>query len=87
MIQIWIALPILCAGISAYLVIGPLIEYPSTTYAIAAGLIFAGLIFYIPFIYFNLSVPFQIMDKLEIFLQMFFEVVPVESNESEEKTK
>ena len=29
--------------------VGPLIEYPSPAYAIAAALIFAGLIFYIPF--------------------------------------
>ena len=67
--------------------IGPLIEYPSATYAIAAGLILAGLVFYIPFVYFKLSLPFRIMERIEIFLQMFFEVVPVDLDDAENKNK
>jgi len=82
--RIWLPIPIICACISAYLVIGPLIEYPTPAYAIAAAMAFGGLIFYFPFVYFNLSLPFRLSERIEIFCQKFFEVVPIDSDKKED---
>ena len=60
-----------------------MIEYPSMTYLIAAILIFAGLIFYIPFVWLGLTLPLGIYKKLEIFIQKYFEVVPVDISKDE----
>ena len=51
------------------------------TYLLAVALIFAGLIFYIPFVYFGLALPLGLYQKLEVFVQQYFEVVPIEKNE------
>ena len=64
--------------IALYLVIGPIIEYPSMAYLLATILIFAGLIFYIPFVWLGWQLPLGAYQKLEIFVQQYFEVVPVD---------
>ena len=64
-----------------YLVVAPLIENPSLAYLLATLIIFAGLIFYIPFVWLDWNLPFGIYDKIEIFCQKYFEVVPVSSAE------
>ena len=76
-------LPIICALIALYLVIAPIIEYPSMSYLLATILIFAGLIFYIPFVYMGLSLPLGAYQKLEIFVQKYFEVVPVDMDKND----
>ena len=58
--------------------IGPLFEYPSMAYLLATVLIFSGLLFYIPFVHLGWTLPLGAYKKLEIFVQKFFEVVPVE---------
>ena len=79
----WLPLPIICALISLYLVIGPIIEYPSMAYLLATVLIFAGLIFYIPFVYMGWTLPLGAYQKLEIFVQKYFEVVPVDMDKDD----
>ncbi|CBY24423.1 unnamed protein product [Oikopleura dioica] len=79
--KIWLPLPILAAAISLYLVIAPLIEEPSLAYLLATCIIFGGLIFYIPFVYLDWNLPFGIYNKVEIFCQKYFEVVPVSAEE------
>merc|ERR1719462_577928 len=49
--KIWLPLPIVCTGISIYLVIGPLIDSWSNSYLLAMVLIASGVIFYIPFVW------------------------------------
>ena len=68
----------MCAGFALYLVIAPLIEYPSMTYLIAAILILVGLIFYIPFVWLKWTLPLDLYKKMEILVQKYFEVVPVD---------
>ena len=46
------------------------------TYLIAAILILAGLIFYIPFVWLGWNLPLGIYQKMEILIQKYFEVVP-----------
>jgi len=79
--KIWLPMPILAAAISLYLVIAPLIEEPSLAYLLATCIIFGGLIFYIPFVYLDWDLPFGIYNKVEIFCQKYFEVVPVSADE------
>ena len=81
--QVWLPLPIICALIALYLVIGPIIEYPSMSYLLATILIFAGLLFYIPFVYMGWTLPLGAYQKLEIFVQKYFEVVPVDMDKND----
>jgi len=81
--KVWLPLPILCALIALYLVIGPIIEYPSMAYLLATVLIFAGLIFYIPFVHLGWTLPLGAYQKLEIFVQKYFEVVPVDMDKED----
>ena len=59
------------------MVIAPLIEYPSMTYLIAAILILSGLVFYIPFVWLKWTLPLGIYQRMEVLVQKYFEVVPV----------
>ncbi|CBY32573.1 unnamed protein product [Oikopleura dioica] len=79
--KIWLPFPILAAAISLYLIIAPLIEEPSLAYLLATCIIFGGLLFYIPFVYLDWNLPFGIYNKIEIFCQKYFEVVPVSAQE------
>jgi len=45
---------------------------------------FGGLIFYFPFVFFNLSLPFRLSDRIELFAQKFFEVVPLDSDKKDD---
>ena len=50
-------------------------------YLLAVALIFAGLIFYIPFVYFGLDLPLGLYQKIEVFVQQYFEVVPIQKED------
>ena len=67
-------------GLSIYLAIGPLIEDFNAGNAIAMIIIASGVFFYIPFVWKKLELPFELMSKFELFLQKYFEVVPVVEN-------
>lgn len=47
------------------------------TYLIAAILILAGLVFYIPFVWLKWRLPLGIYQRMEVLVQKYFEVVPV----------
>ena len=71
-------------GLSAYLAIGPLIEEFTTGNAVAMLIIASGLLFYFPFVWKKCELPFDLVGKAELFLQKYFEVVPViERNKSD----
>ncbi|XP_077287313.1 L-type amino acid transporter sobremesa isoform X2 [Arctopsyche grandis] len=69
-----IVVPWLVLCISVYLVVAPIIENPQLEYLYASVFIFAGLLFYIPFVKMGFSLPF--MSTITVFLQMVLEVVP-----------
>ena len=52
-------------------------------YLLATILIFAGLIFYVPFVWLGWTLPLGLYQKLEILVQKFFEVVPVDMGKDE----
>lgn len=43
--------------LSAYFVVGPIVSKPEIQYIYAMLFIFAGLIFYVPFVYYGLVLP------------------------------
>lgn len=54
-----IIIPYVVLIISIYLVIGPIIDNPQIEYLYALGFIFAGLIFYVPFVKFGMTPRFM----------------------------
>lgn len=89
-----IIIPVVVLVISAYLVIGPIIDKPQIEYLYTVLFILMGLVLYLPFVRWRMHPPFMseliqnmkcrqmlmsfnsIADKVTIFFQMLFEVVP-----------
>lgn len=69
-----IIIPIIVLVISTYLVIGPIIDKPQIEYLYTISFILIGLMMYWPFVRWRMHP--QFMNKVTIFLQMLFEVVP-----------
>ncbi|XP_043275004.1 b(0,+)-type amino acid transporter 1 isoform X2 [Venturia canescens] len=69
-----LVIPILVLGISAYLIVAPIIDKPQIEYLYAAGFIGAGMFFYLPFVKYA-YVP-KFMEAVNVFLQMLLEVAP-----------
>ncbi|XP_076654379.1 b(0,+)-type amino acid transporter 1 isoform X2 [Halictus rubicundus] len=69
-----LVIPVLVLGISAYLIVAPIIEKPQIEYLYAAGFIFAGMLVYLPFVKYG-YVP-KFMEGVNVFLQMLLEVAP-----------
>ncbi|XP_014488144.1 PREDICTED: b(0,+)-type amino acid transporter 1-like isoform X3 [Dinoponera quadriceps] len=67
-------IPVLVLGISAYLIVAPIIDKPQIEYLYAAGFISAGMLVYLPFVKFG-YVP-KFMEGVNAFLQMLLEVAP-----------
>lgn len=57
--QVPIIIPYVVLIISIYLVIGPIIDNPQIEYLYALSFIFAGLIFYVPFVKFGMTPRFM----------------------------
>jgi len=55
--QVPIAIPVIVLIISIYLVIGPIIDDPKVEYLYATIFIFAGFLFYIPFVHYKYVMP------------------------------
>ncbi|XP_075154866.1 L-type amino acid transporter sobremesa isoform X1 [Haematobia irritans] len=72
-----IIIPVVVLVISMYLVVAPIIDSPRIEYLYALLFIFAGLIFYIPFV--KLGMTPRFMNKVTLFLQLLLEVVPTSS--------
>ncbi|XP_041457222.1 b(0,+)-type amino acid transporter 1-like [Lytechinus variegatus] len=71
------SLPVLMAILSVFLIIAPFFEAHGVNEVIAATVIIvAGLIVYVPFIYYKYQPPF--MDKITIFVQLFLCIVNTE---------
>ncbi|CAL8135455.1 unnamed protein product [Orchesella dallaii] len=66
---------------STYLVIAPIIDEPRWEYLYATMFIVAGLIFYIPFVHYKLTIKFMV--PVTIFLQKLFMVAPTDMMEEE----
>jgi solute carrier family 7 (L-type amino acid transporter), member 9/15 len=89
-----IIIPVVVLVISAYLVIGPIIDKPQIEYLYTVLFILCGLVLYLPFVRWRIHPPFMSKsqmrqadvsdsrfissstDKITIFFQMLFEVVP-----------
>ncbi|XP_033327999.1 b(0,+)-type amino acid transporter 1 isoform X1 [Megalopta genalis] len=69
-----LVIPVLVLGISAYLIVAPIIDKPQIEYLYAAGFIFAGMLVYLPFVKYG-YVP-KFMEGVNVFLQMLLEVAP-----------
>ncbi|KAJ8303562.1 hypothetical protein KUTeg_019958 [Tegillarca granosa] len=67
-------IPVLVLLCCIYLVVSPFIQNPRVEFLYALGLILAGVIVWIPFVYFKLSIPG--MDYLTYFVQCLFEIEP-----------
>ncbi|XP_006816949.1 b(0,+)-type amino acid transporter 1-like [Saccoglossus kowalevskii] len=76
-IKVPIIIPIIVFLASIYLVIAPIIDEPALEYLYATIFIFAGLIFYIPFVYYKYIPPF--MRKFTIFFQLLLEIAPTKT--------
>lgn len=59
--QVNIIIPVIVLIISCYLVVAPIIDNPQLEYLYASLFILAGLIFYVPFVYFKIEL--KIMSK------------------------
>ncbi|ODM90871.1 b(0,+)-type amino acid transporter 1 [Orchesella cincta] len=66
---------------STYLVVAPIIDKPQWEYLYATMFIVAGLIFYIPFVHYKLTIKFMV--PVTIFLQKLFMVAPTDMMEEE----
>ncbi|XP_067652380.1 b(0,+)-type amino acid transporter 1-like isoform X2 [Haliotis asinina] len=69
-----IPIPIIMFLVSLYLVIAPIVEDPQIEFLYAFLFVLGGLVFYIPFVHFNLKIPG--FDKLSEWTQLLLEVVP-----------
>ncbi|XP_016951970.1 b(0,+)-type amino acid transporter 1 isoform X3 [Drosophila biarmipes] len=72
-----IIIPVVVLVISVYLVAAPIFETPRIEYLYAMIFIFAGLIFYVPFV--KLGMTPRFMNKVTLFFQLLLEVVPTSS--------
>ncbi|XP_022208454.1 b(0,+)-type amino acid transporter 1 isoform X1 [Drosophila obscura] len=72
-----IIIPVVVLVISIYLVAAPIFETPRIEYLYALLFIFAGLIFYVPFV--KLGMTPRFMNKVTLFFQLLLEVVPTSS--------
>ncbi|XP_068141343.1 b(0,+)-type amino acid transporter 1 isoform X1 [Drosophila tropicalis] len=72
-----IIIPVVVLVISIYLVAAPIFETPRIEYLYALIFIFAGLIFYVPFV--KLGMTPRFMNKVTLFFQLLLEVVPTSS--------
>lgn len=70
-------IPIFVLIISIYLVVGPIIDKPQIEYLYASMFIFAGFIFYFPFVKYKFHP--EVMNKVTIFFQLLLQVAPTSS--------
>ncbi|XP_064640838.1 b(0,+)-type amino acid transporter 1-like [Lineus longissimus] len=76
-LKIPIVFPFIALFIAMYLVIGPIINQPQMEFLYAFIFLVAGLIFYVPFVYFEVRIPG--VDAVTLFFQLFMEVSPTET--------
>ncbi|CAK9294673.1 unnamed protein product [Gordionus sp. m RMFG-2023] len=77
--KVWIGIPILVLIISVCLVIFPLIKEPAIEFLYATVFILAGMVFYVPFVYYKVHL--RCMEKFTLFFQKLLEVMPEESED------
>jgi len=58
-VQVPIVFPVVVLLASVYLVLGPIIDEPRMEYLYATLFIVAGLLFYIPFVHYKLTIKFM----------------------------
>jgi len=72
--KVWLVIPAFCFLASIFLVVAPIVEKPQIEYLYATCFMFAGYIFYIPFVHFGKTLPF--IDSFCTFIQQLLEIVP-----------
>ncbi len=53
----WLVVPAFSLLFAVYVVVAPVVVDPKLEYAYAVGFMAAGLLFYVPFVYFGLRIP------------------------------
>lgn len=77
-IKVPIIIPIIVMVVSAILVVAPIVAAPQVQYFYVLLFILAGLIFYVPFVYYKKRVPG--MDSFNILMQKLLLVAPTTSH-------
>ncbi|XP_035226332.1 b(0,+)-type amino acid transporter 1-like [Stegodyphus dumicola] len=72
-----IIIPCIMVVIAAYLVLAPIIEDPRVEYFYALLFLLSGMIFYIPFVHFNIRL--RLMEKFTHLMQLLFNCAPAEN--------
>ncbi|XP_054716450.1 b(0,+)-type amino acid transporter 1-like [Uloborus diversus] len=75
-----IPIPCVMVVVSAYLVLAPIIEDPRVEYFYALLFLLSGLLFYLPFVHFNIRL--KLMEKFTHLMQLMLNCAPSESASS-----
>ncbi|XP_018411265.1 PREDICTED: solute carrier family 7 member 13-like [Nanorana parkeri] len=78
--KVFLPLAFIVVGVSAFLVLAPIIQSPKVQYFYALLFMFSSIIIYIPFIHFKLRIPY--FDKITCYLQLLLEVSPTDMFEN-----
>lgn len=57
--QVPIIIPVMVLVISIYLIIAPIMDNPTIEYFYAAMFILSGMMFYVPFVHYQIKIPFM----------------------------
>ncbi|XP_077349079.1 solute carrier family 7 member 13-like isoform X2 [Lithobates pipiens] len=74
--KVFLPLAFIVVGVSAFLVLAPIIQTPKVQYFYALLFMFSSIIIYIPFVHFKLKIPY--FDKVTCYLQLLLEVSPTD---------
>lgn len=71
-------IPVFVLIMSVYLTVSPIVQTGRVTFFYAVVFIFSGLLFYFPFVYFKVQVPYK--NRVYRFLQVLFQLVPTKTD-------
>ncbi|XP_068090965.1 solute carrier family 7 member 13-like [Hyperolius riggenbachi] len=74
--KVFLPIAFVVVGVSAFLVLAPIVQNPKIQYFYALLFMFSGILVYIPFVHFKLKIPY--MDKVTCYLQLLLEVSPTD---------
>ncbi|KAM5157285.1 solute carrier family 7 member 13-like [Mantella aurantiaca] len=74
--KVFLPLAFIVVGVSAFLVLAPIIQSPKVQYFYALLFMFSSIIIYIPFVHFKLTIPY--FEKITCYLQLLLEVSPTD---------
>ncbi|XP_068094486.1 solute carrier family 7 member 13-like [Hyperolius riggenbachi] len=72
--KVFLPIAYIVVGISAFLVLAPIVQTPKVQYFYALLFMLSGILVYIPFVHFKLHIPY--FEKVTCYLQLLLEVSP-----------